>query len=37
MEVMLTLNLWFVITLCLIFLIIGLLLGKSGGASGRYR
>lgn len=38
MDVMLTVNLWFMISLCLVFLVIGLLLGKSSDRTiGRYR
>jgi hypothetical protein len=31
-----TLNFWFLVTLLLIFFILGLLVRNSGGASGRY-
>ncbi len=38
MEVIITVNLWFIVSLCLVFLVIGLLLGKSSNsADGRYR
>jgi len=35
MDFSLTVNFWFLVSLCLVFLVIGLLIGRSGG--GRYR
>jgi hypothetical protein len=38
MDIIITVNIWFMVSLCLAFLVAGLLLGKAGNSmDGRYR